>query len=89
MAKKPYRRHALLLKGPKVRGWYDEVSLGSEATAKNYLRMLGWGRALLVCDIPTEQLQEGIDEFPAKLGLLVGGIPIGVSIPLEPLNQFL
>src|SRR5437867_4952525 len=41
MAKKPYRRHSLLLQDAQVKAWYDEVCLGSESTAKNYLRMIG------------------------------------------------
>src|SRR5439155_7696026 len=38
---KPYRRHNLLLQEAQVKAWYDEVCLGSESTAKNYLRMTG------------------------------------------------
>jgi len=41
MAKKPYRRHSLLLQDARIKAWYDEVVLGSEATAKNYFRMIG------------------------------------------------
>ena len=40
-SKKSYRRHNLLLQDSQVKAWYDEVGLGLESTAKNYLRMIG------------------------------------------------
>ncbi len=66
MAAKKYRRHALLLNEPKIRAWFDEVSLGSEATAKNYLRMLG-----IFCEregVTPPRLLEISDE--SRVGLL-------------------
>src|SRR2546426_4914563 len=40
-SKKSYRRYNLLLQDSQVKAWYDEVGLGLESTAKNYLRMIG------------------------------------------------
>ena len=37
----PAARHTMLLKDKDVKRWFDTIALGSKATAKNYLRMIG------------------------------------------------
>src|SRR3989442_13598689 len=37
----PAARHTNLLKDRDVQRWFDTIALGSKATAKNYLRMIG------------------------------------------------
>src|SRR2546428_290819 len=37
----PAARHTMLLKDKDVQRWFDTIALGSKATAKNYLRMIG------------------------------------------------
>ncbi len=53
-------RHMKLLEEPSVRAWYDQVSLGSVRTAKNYLRMLG-----LFCE-RTKTTPDGFLRMPAE-----------------------
>lgn len=41
MSESPRRRHKALLEDSDVRRWYENLARGSEATADNYLRILG------------------------------------------------
>ena len=49
---------------------------------------IGVGVALAIVDVPTEGLEQRIDELLAELGLVVLAGLIGRPMGLEPLDQF-